>query len=277
MICLDSAPAKPLHDAQMRRGLLFLGGKIYLKPWRSIDEQIALLQNRGLVIEDVAVCRKLLMRVGYYHLSGYARYFQIDPQYGDNRFRPSTGFSEIAEMQWLDSRLRNVCVGALADVELALRTRFAYRFAEQHPTSGALWDSRNYAPSAPTATPVHELVLKDLNRAKQTFVARHREAAGNYPDLPVWVAVEVLSFGTLSRIVEQCVHPEVRKALADDLNVAQQGFSSQVRAFVTLRNACAHNNRLWNDVARSQPSVPNNILRRAKKRVGTFDPHSTSK
>jgi len=87
-------------------------------------------------------------------------------------------------------------------------------------------------------------------------------------------AVEALSFGNLSRAIEHCADAEIRKALAEDLNVAQQGFSSQVHAFVNLRNACAHNSRLWNDVARIQASVPNNVLGRAKRRMGNFSSSS---
>ncbi len=63
-------------------------------------------------------------------------------------------------------------------------------------------------------------------------------------------------------------------ALADDLNIGHQGFSSQVRSFVALRNACAHLTRLWNDVSKNPPKVPNNLLLRAKKKAGSFSPQS---
>lgn len=243
-----------------------------VKPWLSIDEQVQLLQNRGLVVDDLSACRATLKRVGYYHLSGYARFFQVDPTNGDNSFLDAK-FKDIAELQVLDSRLRNLCLGALAEVEQVLRTGFAYRFAEQSPIAGALWDSNSFTATGPKAIRVDALVLEDLDKAKQPFIVRHRVAT-EYPKLPVWVAVEALSFGTLSKAIQYCANSNIRNTLANDLNVAQQGFSSQVRAFVTLRNACAHNNRLWNDVARSQASVPNNILNRAKKRVGKFSPQS---
>ena len=245
-----------------------------MKVWRSLDDQVRLLRDRGLVIDDPAECRRFLMRVGYYHLSGYARFFQVDPAYGDNRFKAGVRFSDIAELQILDTRLRNLSLSALADVELALRTGFAYRFAELHRTPGALWDPASFAPPARSSSPVHEKVLEDLDKAKQPFISRHRVAWGQYLDLPPWIAVEALQFGILSKAVEQCANPDIRKALADDFGVAHQGFSSQIRAFVTLRNACAHSNRLWNDVARIQASVPNNILQRAKRRVGSFHPQS---
>lgn len=244
------------------------------KPWLSLVEQVELLQRRGLIIDDQSACLRVLKRIGYYHLSGYGRYFQVDPAYGDNRFQPGTRFEDIAELQDLDSRLRSLCLATLADVELTLRTGFAYRFAERNRAAGALWHPTSYTTAGSAAIPVHELVLADLNQAKQHFITRYRVAPGEYSDLPAWVAVEALSFGNLSRAIEHCADVDVRKALANDLNVAQQGFSSQIHAFVNLRNACAHNSRLWNDVARIQASVPNNVLRRAKRRVGDFSASS---
>ena len=77
-----------------------------VKPWLSLDEQVALLQGRGLIVSDAAACRTFLQRIGYYHLSGYGRYFQVDPARGDNSFRSGTRFEDISELQVLDSQLR---------------------------------------------------------------------------------------------------------------------------------------------------------------------------
>jgi len=47
------------------------------KQWLNLDEQIGLLLARGLQVDDEASCRETLKRVGYYHWSGYARFFQL--------------------------------------------------------------------------------------------------------------------------------------------------------------------------------------------------------
>ena len=80
-------------------------------------------------------------------------------------------FKDVAELQVLDSRLRNLCLGALAEVELVLRTGFAYRFAEQSPIVGALWDSKSFTTAGSTAIQVDALVLKDLDMAKQPWIS----------------------------------------------------------------------------------------------------------
>ncbi|EJI85482.1 Abi family protein [Alishewanella aestuarii B11] len=43
----------------------------YSKPWLSYNEQLALLESRGLLITDRAAALEYLERIGYYRLSGY--------------------------------------------------------------------------------------------------------------------------------------------------------------------------------------------------------------
>lgn len=242
------------------------------KPWLNLDEQVALLDRRGLVMRDPDHCRQILRRVSYYHLSGYARFFQKAPTYGDNDFRPGTTLEQIVVLQDLDEQLRHLCLQNLSTVESALRAGFALRFGQHMGPYDALLAAGTYHPTGSSGIPVHDLVRSDLERSRAPYIIRHR-GDGNaeaYADLPVWVATEVLSFGTLSKCIEYTVNANVAKTMATDFSINHQGFSSQVRSFVSLRSACAHLSRLWNDVSKNPPSVPNNILRRAKKNSGNF-------
>ena len=55
------------------------------KPAKTIDQMIALMSERGLVITDEAELRQVLFDCNYYRLSGYFRSFQVNPAAGDNR------------------------------------------------------------------------------------------------------------------------------------------------------------------------------------------------
>lgn len=41
------------------------------KPWKSFPEQLALLQGRGLLVDNEPAASDYLERIGYYRLSGY--------------------------------------------------------------------------------------------------------------------------------------------------------------------------------------------------------------
>jgi abortive infection bacteriophage resistance protein len=243
------------------------------KSWLNLDQQVDLLVERGLQVDDPAACRSTLRRVGYYHLSGYARFFQVGPAHGDNRFQEGATFETIAELQALDSQLRSLCMSALSSVELAVRAGFAHRFGEHVGAYEKLLNPPSFHSMGATSRSLCDLIVEDLDRSKQPFVMRHRGEDGSYPSLPVWVAVEAMSFGTLSKAIEYCATAEIAHVLADDLTLRRVGFSSQVRSFVALRNACAHMSRLWNDVAKNPPVLANNITRRAKTAAGNFDAH----
>lgn len=62
----------------------------------SWDQQVELLVRRELEISDLTAVRDFLKAENYYRFSGYARYFQREPHYGDDRFQPRTTFEEIS-------------------------------------------------------------------------------------------------------------------------------------------------------------------------------------
>lgn len=49
----------------------------YNRPWKAFDEQISLLQSRGMAVPDTAQAMTWLQRVGYYRLSAYWYPFRV--------------------------------------------------------------------------------------------------------------------------------------------------------------------------------------------------------
>lgn len=130
--------------------------------------------------------------------------------------------------------------------------------------------------------PVEEHVLTDLDRSKEQFVAHFRkeveDAAGNrrhaHDEMPIWAATEVLSFGTLSRMIEASGKSGVLEEIADSIGTSPATLPSQVRPFVHLRNRVAHCSKLWNHSVLDAPAINRNIATRAKKRHRSFSDQS---
>ena len=78
------------------------------KPAKTIDQMIALMSERGLVITDEAELRRVLFDCNYYRLSGYFRPFQVNPAAGDNRYRPGTRDVDFLVPYAMDEKLRNI-------------------------------------------------------------------------------------------------------------------------------------------------------------------------
>ena len=96
------------------------------KRFKSLDDLCSLLvDERNLACRDRDELKRFLSRTNYYRFSGYAREFQIDPRYGDDRFIGGASFEEIREIAEIDSKMRALLLEQLSVVEIAMRAMLA--------------------------------------------------------------------------------------------------------------------------------------------------------
>ena len=66
----------------------------FTKPATTYAEQLALLQKRGMLIEDPAQVQFYLQHLNYYRLGAYWLPFEAD--HGSHRFQPGTRFGIVS-------------------------------------------------------------------------------------------------------------------------------------------------------------------------------------
>ena len=76
------------------------------KVFKSLDEQVEILKNKGLVINDVDAAKNVLLRENYFFISGYRHLFMLS--YKDNTFIPGTTFEELYSVFCFDRKIRNI-------------------------------------------------------------------------------------------------------------------------------------------------------------------------
>lgn len=242
----------------------------------SWGQQVDLLVRRELEISDPAEVQDFLKAENYYRFSGYARYFQREPHYGDDRFHPGTTFEEIRAIYDADEQVRSRLTSQLTRVELLLRSHAAHVIAHQH---GAyrLYLREDFYLDIGEGEPTVESCIRDIARSKERHILRFRAddaADTRFDELPIWSAVDAWSFGTLSKAIERGANGSLAEAVATSLGVAHAGFANRVRALVYLRNRCAHHSRLWNHSVIDAGPTPSNVRAKAKKVAGQFEPRS---
>lgn len=104
------------------------------KPFKTIDEQIALLQMRGMATDDGT--RSILEREGYYPVvNGYKDPF-IDTwatgMAGDDRFRKGSTFSDLYALFVFDRELRLLFLKYAAMAEATLKVICSCCFTREH-------------------------------------------------------------------------------------------------------------------------------------------------
>ncbi len=231
------------------------------KPFRTLDELCTLLiEERGLACGDREELKNYLARTNYYRFSGYMRQYQRDPKNGDNSFEVGTEFEEIRNIALLDTRLRLLLQEQLGAIEIAIRARFAHECGRVYGSKAFYLDPSFYKSCAGLGHDVGKSavagILSDLSRDKSGILKRYENANAKCKGLedgrlrfgavPIWVAIEVLSFGRVSNMIGRFEDVRAAKQTAMALGVQWAPFSEVVHSFSVLRNLCAHHRQLWN-------------------------------
>lgn len=93
----------------------------YLKPSLSLEDQIKLLESRGLIINNSSFAKHILSNISYYRLSSYFYNFWEDKL--GHKFFESSKFESIVNIYNFDSELRTICFKAIEAIEVSVRAK----------------------------------------------------------------------------------------------------------------------------------------------------------
>lgn len=99
------------------------------KQFKTLDEQILLLQERGLTIPNVEKAKWYLLTNNYYNIiNGYGKYFQDTTDH----YITGASFNEISNLYFLEEEIKKSVFNAALQIEHHLKSITAYHFAEQY-------------------------------------------------------------------------------------------------------------------------------------------------
>lgn len=211
----------------------------YNKPHLSYQNQIDLLKNRGLIINDEEFAIIKLKHISYFRLSAYFLPFQSTK----DTFNHGTTFEQIIDLYHFDKELRLLTFGAIEKIEIFLRTSLAYNLSKHTDTFGYTKEENFCARDGDFAW-LKDDIVKETGRSKETFIKHFRDNYTN-TDLPIWMVVEIVSFGTLSKLYSMLC-PQIEKEILDGIGLPSFVFKNWLHVFSYVRNLSAHHSRLWN-------------------------------
>ncbi|MBT8419662.1 MAG: Abi family protein [Gammaproteobacteria bacterium] len=233
---------------------------LFNKPAYTIDQHLALLQQRGMEIPDEPRAQHYLANIGYYRLSAYTRTF-YQPGSDEHRFVPGTCFDHILDLYVFDRELRLLLLDAIERIEIALRAQLASTFAEHYGPHGYL------NPDLFNTRYRHDWLIDKLNsevqsRQFETFLAHYRRKyTAAPPQPPIWMAVELLSFKEISTLFANLRQPQDTGRIEVHFGWKFPVLRSWFRSLSDLRNLCAHHVRVWNREFGSRPEMPRKTQR----------------
>ena len=211
-----------------------------LKKHLSLAEQIALLESRGLIIEDRQKAEQLLYHVNYYRLSGYLHGFKQDD--GVN-YVSGTTLKQIKMLYDFDRKLTRILMFALEDIEETLKTRLSYSLTSAFPENPLIYlDGSIYRNQADFLRFSSLFYHEFKNNRNLPFIKHHiEEYEGN---LPMWVAVEILTMGNISAVYKN-LKTTYQKDLAHSYQTGPTQLMSWIENLTFTRNHLAHYMRIY--------------------------------
>lgn len=224
---------------------------VHIKKPTTFSEQVELLKLRNLYIEDAEFAGKTLRRINYYRLSAYMLTLKED-----NKFIEGTTFNQLLAIYEVDRKLRHLLMEALENIEVAFRTHVSYLIAHKYGTLG-YEDKENFSNETWHAQFLFELENAFVARRKsELFIAHHYDKySGKFP---VWVAIEVTSFGTLSKLYKNLKEEDKKEIAKTYYNVPYTYIESWLRTLSNVRNVCAHFGSIYNKNLTFRPALFNN-------------------
>jgi len=213
----------------------------YTKPALTIDQQIAQLRNRGMVISDTPLAEHYLSQINYYRLTAYWLPFESD--HTTHAFQPGTRFEQVLDLYIFDRELRLLVLDTIERVEVAIRTQLAFQLGHRYGTHPHLnpalfkqaWDHTKNVSQ----------LQKDTQQSKEAFI-QHLLAKYAEPLPPIWAAVEVMTLGQLSKWYANLKSGADRNLIAHVYDCDEINLVSFLHHLSIVRNLCAHHSRLWN-------------------------------
>ncbi len=239
-----------------------------MKEFKTINEQIDILKNRGLIFNDENKAKDLLISNNYYNIiNGYKDLF-ITLGTKDN-FLNGTTFEEIYSLYDFDKKIKDILLEYILKIENNLRSYIAYYFSKFHGNDNYLkldsFDNFNNLSNVSIDTKqkriknIQDLIANIHKEIGKTINAKNyiNHYLVNYGFVPMWVLVNILSFGTLSKFLELMKQNE-RIYISQHYNISENELIQHTKMLAYFRNLCAHDDRIYNTKLPKYLYIPDN-------------------
>jgi abortive infection bacteriophage resistance protein len=215
----------------------------YSKKYASPTDLIALLQTRGLIINDESKAINYIKRIGYYRLSAYF-YPLLESPKQLHKFKPNTSFEKALLIYRFDRQLRLFIFNHIEKIEIAIRSAISNIMSRE--TNDPFWMTNPiYFASTTLFNNSIQKINNEYNTSKEDFIIHFKNTyQDNYP--PSWMLAEIIPLGVLTRIYQNIKNNAIRKMIAQEFYLNIPVLESWMTIITVTRNNCCHHSRIWN-------------------------------
>ncbi|MDU4861721.1 MAG: Abi family protein [Terrisporobacter othiniensis] len=188
-------------------------------------------------------------------MSGYFIYFYV---LGKEEFREGTKFEEMYNLYKFDTELRKLFTQLTEEIEINFRTYIAYYIAHNFGEDGHLNKDNFY--NEDYHNEFVQILDKKIESYKDKAYIKHHKNIYN-GNMPIWVAVEILSFTDLSKLYSNMKNSDREKIIYnnyEDRDVVKNAGIVRfwIQSLSEIRNRCAHYERLHDGKLKKEIKLP---------------------
>ena len=219
------------------------------KAWLTPVEQVAHLKSKGVrfdLISEADSVRYLTENSNYFRLRSYRTGFaKVDEGKRAGEYA-RLDFKMLVDLSIIDMLLRYEMLPMTLDVEHFAKVTLLGKIEASGEDGYAVVEDflESYDWTGDDGK-VHNATKDEISRGKSSPYAKCLIA--KYPDFdyPAWAFMEVITFGTFAYFYKFCAERFGDQDMTDDFYLLQ--------SVKGLRNACAHNNCIINDMTAGKP------------------------
>lgn len=219
-----------------------------MKRATTIDEQIALLKSRGMIISDESKAREVLSDIGYFRLCTY--FFPFETTYPQDhhrthQYKPGTKFEDGVALYYFDVDIRRIMQNYLARIEVAVRTAIVYEISNYYKTNPTWFVDSSLVRSNHIAyfnSNIYTLKFKN----DHPVIRRHHQRYRRDAYAPAWKTLEYMTFGAVLILFNSIISVDARLLVTQRFNISTPRlFENYFTHICTARNICAHGSALF--------------------------------
>ena len=216
-----------------------------MKTATSIEEQIQLLEERGMIFSDKEKAKEILLDIGYYRLGFY--WFPYEQSYPSknnrtHQFKENTLFDDVVTLYYFDHDLRCIITPYLYRIEVSFRTFLTYTVSNRYKNN-ATWfadprivnmDFIDYLPNC----------YKTIR--KNEAIKHHHGKYINDIYAPAWKTLEYMTFGDILYLYSSLKDAKLKEEIAAHYNIRNVDiFDNYMSTLRVIRNLCAHGHNIY--------------------------------
>ena len=210
------------------------------KEFKNLDEQMVIMEYKGMTIPDHEYAREVLLRENYFFLNGYRHLFLKSET--DKKFIPGTTFNELYSLFLFDRQFRNIIFKNLLLIENNVKSIISYQLSKKYGYKEKDYlNPKNFTKDPEKKRRVKD-VLEKMRRQIRINTSRHNATMHylhNYGYIPLWILVKVLSFGMVCELYS-IMTDEDKLEVSSVFEITVENLESFLPILSNYRNLCAH-------------------------------------